>query len=336
MAPSLETTTDLFRLLADPTRVRLLHLVEREELTVAEITRITRLAQSRVSTHLMRLREAALVVDRKQGVSTFYRLNDGAIPEPAAGLLAFVRGQIAKANDPLLAKDKKALEEALARRSGKGGTWADSVAGQMDRHYSPGRTWEATAWGALGLARLGAVLDVASGDGVTAELLSFRSRHVTCLDRSARVSVAGKARLRHLKNVRYVRGDMHSLPFHNGAFDQALLLHALTYSEDPKQAFRELFRVLKPGGALVAATLERHAHKDALQRFNHVRLGFDPSELEELLRNAGFVVELCKVTSRERQKPHHGVITVHAHKRNGMDASTNGHSRPSRNGPLPR
>jgi SAM-dependent methyltransferase len=307
----LATTTDLLRLLGDPSRVRLLALLEREELTVAELTRITRLPQSRVSTHLGKLRKASFVVDRKHGASSFYRLDASQLPVAARSAFDLVRSSLA---DSLLEQDAKRLAQVLEGRSGGGSRWADSVAGRMDRHYSPGRTWESTAWGTLGLARLGDVLDVASGDGVTAELLSCRARSVTCLDVSARVSAAGRRRLERLENVRFVRGDMHALPFRDAAFDQVLMMHALTYSRQPARAATELSRVLKPGGQLVLATLERHAHRDVMARFDHVRLGFTPGELEALLGKQGLLIELCRVTSRERQPPHHGVVTVHARK----------------------
>lgn len=322
MKLDLATTTELFRVLADETRVRLLALLEREELTVAELTRIAGVAQSRVSTHLARLRDAELVVDRKQGASTFYRLADDAMPQAARRAFELVRTHLA---DALLERDLVALEEVLATRNGQTGGWADSVAGQMDRHYSPGRTWEATAWGMLGLARLGRVLDLAAGDGVTAELLSSRAEQVTCVDRSAKVAAAGRARLAHVRNVTYVRADMHALPFRDGAFDQALAMHLLTYTARPRQVFSELARILRPGGTLIAATLETHGHKEVVSKYDHVRLGYTPDELRSGLRKAGFVVELCKVTSRERQKPHHGVVTIHARRDPGL---SNAHTVP--------
>lgn len=306
----LSATSDLFRLLSDPSRLRLLALLEQEEITVAELVRLTGLMQSRVSSHLARLREAGFVVDRRHGASTFYRLNEsgmGAAARKAFDLL------VKTTRDPLLEADQQALR-ALIRRRGGDETWADAVAGEMDRHYSPGRSWEAAAWGALGLARLGRVLDVASGDGVLAELLAPRARRVTCLDLSAKVMDAGRRRLSRLRNVEFVRGDMHQLPFADGSFDQALLMHGLTYSKHPERAFAELSRVLVPGAPLVAVTLRSHEHQDVLSRFNHVRLGFEPRRLEQLLERAGFVVDLCRVTSRERRRPHFDVITVHAQK----------------------
>ena len=126
--------------------------------------------------------------------------------------------------------------------------WADEVAGQMENHYSPGRTWEATAHGLLGLLSLGEVLDVGSGDGVIARLLAPRASHITCLDQSQVVIDAARARLSARTNVSFDVGDMHRLPYGDASFDQVLLLHVLTYSQDPVQALREAARRVDDGG----------------------------------------------------------------------------------------
>ncbi|HET8898943.1 MAG TPA: metalloregulator ArsR/SmtB family transcription factor, partial [Rhodanobacteraceae bacterium] len=133
----LATTSSLLRLLADPTRVRLLGLLQREELTVAELSAILRLAQPRVSTHLAKLKEAGLVRDRRAGVSAYYRLN-GDAGSDVDGLLAVIAEGI---DDAMLDEDRERLPDILAQRAREQG-WADSVAGDMERHYSPGRTWE--------------------------------------------------------------------------------------------------------------------------------------------------------------------------------------------------
>jgi len=300
--------TDLVRLFADPTRVRLLHLVEREELTVAELTRITRIGQSRVSTHLARLREAGLVRDRRAGASSFHALRERDMPAEARRLWEILRRD---ARDHVLADDRRRLEELLRQR---GGTWADSVAGHMERHYSPGRTWEAALRGVLGLARLGRVLDIASGDCAIAELVAPRARSVTCIDTSATVLAAGRRRLARLANVSFRRADMHALPFRDGSFGEVLLLACLDYAHRPEAAVAEACRVLRRGGRLVAVTLRRHAHPEVGARYNHVQTGFEPGELRGMFGRAGLAVDLCEITSRERRAPHFEVITVHGGK----------------------
>lgn len=307
--PALDATTDLFRLLSEPSRLRLLALLAQDEFTVAELTEATRLAQSRVSSHLARLKEGGLVRDRRSGNSTYYALNETGMPDEARRLWEILQEDT---QDPILEQDARRARELLRVRQG-GGTWADLVAGRMDRHYSPGRGWVSWVRGLLGLCELGEVLDVASGDGMIAELLAPRARTITCVDVSEKVVAAGQKRLAHLENVRFEQGDMHSLPWTGPTFDQVLLLSALSYTENPGVVLGEVARVLKPGGRAVIVALNRHNHRDAVTPYNHQNLGFTPDELRTLLERAGFVVEFAGVTSREKRPPHFEILTAYAH-----------------------
>jgi SAM-dependent methyltransferase len=306
--PDLTQTVDLLSALADPTRVRLLALLDGAELTVAELTRITDLPQSRVSTHLRKLKDQSLVRDRKDGSSSFYALASMSKQERELWRLIHKR-----CDDDQLATDLRRREAALAARTTRL-RWPDEVAGQMERHYSPGRTWEATARGLLGFLRLGAVLDIGSGDGVNAELLAPRSDHVTCLDVSERVIAAARTRLERFANVDFRVGDMHDLPFADASFDAVLLLHVLTYSERPALAIAEAARVLRPGSELALVTLVEHEHDTIAAAYDHLNLGFAPGELNEVLEAAGLVVEQCEPSSREHRKPYFQVLTAFARK----------------------
>ena len=154
----LEAWSARLKVLADATRVRLLALLEREELTVAELSSITRLAQPRVSTHLARLKDAGLVRDRRAGVSAYYRFEDTGLDEPQRALWRTLREG---SDDPLLRQDEGRIPGVLAARAADA-NWADSVAGDMERHYSPapartsGRIAEAAA-GTLAAVRRGLV-----------------------------------------------------------------------------------------------------------------------------------------------------------------------------------
>lgn len=309
-AHGLEATVDVLGLLADPTRLRLLCVLEQAELTVAELTRVTDLPQSRVSTHLGKLRGAGLVAEHRVGNATRLTVDRQRLPGPLRQLWALVRGQL---DDRVLASDRE-RRDALLRARERAAGWPDEVAGQMEHRYSPGRTWEATARGLVGMLRLGDVLDVGSGDGVLAALLAPRARSLTCLDRSARVLDAARKRLAHLPNVGLCEGDMHDLPFAADAFDQALLFHVLTYSEDPARALTEALRVLRPGGDLVLATLHAHGHTELAASYGHVADGYAVDALGELARDVGFVVSTCEITSRERRKPYFEVVTLFARK----------------------
>jgi ArsR family transcriptional regulator len=300
----LESGSGLLRVLADATRLRLLVLLGLEELSVAELSAITALAQPRVSTHLAKLKEADLVLDRRQGVSAYYRAND-RIDGGIASVLDALKGQL---DDALLDQDAGRLKLVLAER--RGGAWADSVAGSMERHYSPGRTWETLTHAFTQLLDPGDVLDVGSGDGVLAELLAPRAKSLVCLDISERVVDAARERLHGQRNVRVEVGDMHALPVKDRSVDLVLLLNALTYSEAPARAIAEAARVLRPGGRLLATTLSRHAHSAAVKPFGHVNLGFRREDLRRHCTQAGLEVVSLERGNRERRPPHFEILTL--------------------------
>jgi SAM-dependent methyltransferase len=308
---ALSETIDFLRLFADPTRVRLVALLDGNELSVAELTQVLEMPQSRVSTHLGKLREAGVLRDRHEGASTYYAVNEATMPDQARRLWDL----IAESRDqPLLRADRARYQDILRARQ-KPGNWPELVAGQMDRHYSPGRTWEATMLAFLHFIRLGDVLDAGSGDGTIAGLLATRCRSVTCLDRSEKVLQAARKRLAGLGNVGFAPGDLHALPFPDRHFDHVLLLNVLTYSKDPVQVLREAARVLRPGGDLTLSTLARHDHKNATAPYGHVNQGFRPRSLHGwLTRAAGLRVERCEITSREKRPPHFSVIGAFARK----------------------
>lgn len=304
---TLAQSTSLLSLLSDATRVRLLALLAGEELSVAELVKITELAQSRVSTHLAKLRDAGLLTSRRKGASTLHRASS-VMPEGAKEIWSLVEAQL---DDPLIGADRRRCRELVRARDK---AWPDAVAGQMERHYSPGRTWEATARAFLGLSRFGDVLDAGSGDGTLAALIAPLARTVTCLDRSETVLEAAGHRLREQENVSFVEGDLLELPFDDGSFDHVMLFNVLTYTDRPARAIVEAARVLRAEGRLVAVTLEAHPHEEITAAYGHLVPGFETKTLRRHLLRAGLCVDRCEVTSRERRKPHFRVISAFAQK----------------------
>ena len=287
-------------MLADASRVRLLALLVDEELTVAELSTITRLKQPRVSTHLARLKESGLVVDRRSGVAAYYRAAIADWPTPTRALWESLYEHT---RDAVLAEDRARRQEVLAARSGNG-NWADTVAGDMERHYSPGRTWEASMRACLELLELGDVLDVASGDGALAQLLAPRARTLTCVDLSERVVAAGRMRLADQPHARVVQGDMHELPLTDASVDLVLLLQALPFSEQPDRVLSEAARVLRPNGRLLLTCLDLHEHRSVVAPFGHRNLGFLPADLRRLLADAGFHDTRITSGGVEARPPH--------------------------------
>ncbi|RJS93163.1 methyltransferase domain-containing protein [Salinisphaera sp. Q1T1-3] len=307
----LEYSSHLLRLLAEPTRLRLLLLLGHESLTVAELTSVTQLTQSRISTHLARLREAGLVLDEGVAGSNRYRVDAKRWPHDLLPLWNLLSERV---DDAQIAQDRERAAEIVRRRSLRG-SWAESVAGRMERQYSPGRTWEAVSRSIIECVEFGNVLDIGSGDGLLAELLCARCQRFTCLDLSPAVIEAARQRLAPYPNVDFKVGDMHALPFAEAAFDQVFMLHGLSYSADPAQALAEAGRVLRPGGRVVVATIARHEHAATVAAYDHVNLGFTPDEIADWLAGAGLVIRDCDERARERHPPYFRLITASADKR---------------------
>jgi len=280
-------------------------LLDEEELTVAELVSITELPQSRVSTHLGRLREAGLLRDRRAGASTYYRVNQAAMPARAKKLWTLVRSEL---DDPLVESDDGRRAQVIRARDGAG--WPDRIAGRMERHYSPGRTWESLSRAFITLLELGDVLDVGAGDGTVAELLAPRARSVTCVDKSDKLVEAARDRLHAYEHVETLAADMHALPFDGPSFDLVLLSNVLGYTKRPKQVIGEAARVLRPGGRLLVTALAPHKHRSLTDGYGHVNAGFSPANLEKTMKAAGLTVDFAEVTSRERKKPHFRVVTA--------------------------
>ena len=300
----------LFKSLSDESRIRLVLLLEQQELTVAELSEVTQLAQPRVSTHLSQLRKLDLVICRKQGVSAFYRLNHETFSKNYANFIDMLKSHYEQ--HPLMIEDKQRLQQVLAQQA-KSNNWFDSVAGDMERHYSPGRTWEATTRSLSCLLNLGHVLDIGSGDGVLAELLAERSTSYTCVDSSEKLIQAAQKRLKDKNNITYIVGDMHQLDVET-QYDCILMLHVLTYAKDPKLAIQQAFQACRSGGKLLISTLHQHQHQEAIDVYGHLNFGFTTEALADYCRLAGFDNIRADVTSQEQRKPYFKIITLEAHK----------------------
>ena len=302
---------DVFKTLADESRIRLILLLQQQELTVAELAEITRLAQPRVSTHLSHLKNNQLVQVRKQGVSSYYRLNEAPFADAFKGILELVNEHYA--DSALIREDLLQLKRVMASQAASN-QWVDAVAGDMERHYSPGRTWEATTRVVSRLASLGRVLDLGSGDGVLAELLAANCEQYVCVDNNAKAIKAAKDRLKHLNNVQFHQADIHQLDLEPDTFDHVLMLHVLTYSDDPQEVIRQAHRVCKPGGQLIIDTLQAHSHDFVQAEYGHKNLGFECQDLKKLCQQAGFTQVKAAISSQEQRKPHFKIITVEAEK----------------------
>ncbi|HTB59607.1 MAG TPA: metalloregulator ArsR/SmtB family transcription factor [Polyangia bacterium] len=306
---SLSHYVDTLALLGDENRIRLCALLRERELCVTDLVRVTGMAQSRVSTHLGRLREAGFVVDRRKGAQSFYALAANGCPTAVRACL----DEAAGSGDPTLEGDQKRLRELEAERRDE---VPQRLVDELDRDYSPGRTWQSLTAGIAPLLRLGDVLDVGSGDGAAASVLAPYCRSLTCIDTNERLIAAARERLlrQGQENVLTQVADVHALPFGDGSFDSVIMFHTLTYAEHPGRAVVECARVLRPGGRFVLLCLDEHRQSEVTARYGERHPGFSPRTVRGLLTRAGLEVTSAEVVSREIKKPHLQVVRAIADK----------------------
>lgn len=297
---------ETLNLLGDESRIRLCALLRERELCVTDLVRVTGISQSRVSTHLGRLREAGFVRDRRQGQQSFYALSFDALPSTARAVL----DQAVSSSDPTLEGDQQRLVELEMERRGI----APELSDDIERYYSPGRTWQSLAVGVAALLDLGDVLDVGSGDGAAASSLAPYCRELTCIDTSAKMIEAARERLHKYEHVQARVADVHDLPFREASFDSVLMFHTLTYAEKPGLALAECARVLRPGGRLVVLCLDEHRQHEVTAPYGERHPGFSPSHVRGLLTSAGLAVRTSEVAARESRKPHLQVVLAIATK----------------------
>lgn len=288
------------RALADRTRLRIVALIEKEELAVTELQEITRLGQSRISTHLGLLQEAGIVQSRREGKRAFYRLNP-ANPETTR---EFVRLSAAGARElPEHAADELNLKRVLARRADQAQMLFNQVAGRFDRSYGPGRSWQAFGQLLLRILPPLVVADLGSGEGLLSELLARRCKKVIAVDNSEKIVAFGaaKAKKAGLKNLEFRFGDLENPPISPLSIDLVILSQALHHAEQPARAIQAAYRILRPGGQIMILDLRQHQFDKARELYGDRWLGFAESDLHRWLEAVGFrKIEIAVVASEEQ------------------------------------
>ena len=275
----------VFKLLADPTRMRLLRVLSHDRFNVGELTAILGVAQSGVSRHLGLLKEANLVTEQRASGFVFYRLPDAARIEPRLPLWSLLAEQFsASSTDRSLREDDARVQEVLRNRQ-------EQFFPHDARQMLPGRSWAAWARTLGELLPPLDVVDIGCGDGYLALEASRWARHVTGVDRSEDVLESAKALAakRQITNVDWRKGDLSRLPLRDASHDVALLSQSLHHASDPERAIAEAVRVLRPSGRLLLMDLKAHDQGWVRSRFGDRHLGFTVDELRELLEGAGLV-----------------------------------------------
>ena len=271
--------------LADPTRLRLLRLLERHELGVADLCDVLQLPQSTVSRHLKTLSDQGWVRSRRQATNHLYRLILDEVQPAPRKLWLLAREQT---DDwPTVRQDRLRLEQTLRARQTEPSAFFAGAAAEWDRLRAElyGKAFSHAATLAL-LAPDMVVADLGCGTASVAAQLAPHVRQVIGVDNSPAMLKAARRRAADLKNLDLRRGDLESLPIDAGTCDAALLLLALTYVKAPLAALAEVARVLKPGGRAVVVDLLPHDRDDFRRQMGQRHKGFDPHDLETMMKAA--------------------------------------------------
>jgi len=300
-------TLRLLRVLADPTRLRIISLLQENELSVNELQDITCLGQSRISTHLGQLQENGLLESERKGKRTYYRW--APLSDEAVGKLVLLAVEGAD-ELPERESDTINLKRVLDRREQQEQVYFNQVAGRFDRSYGPGRSWQAFGHLLLRILPSIDVADLVSGEGLLSELLARRCRRVIAVDNSEKMVQFGarKAEKNKLKNLEFRHGDLEAPPIEEGSMDLVILSQALHHAQDPAKAILSGHRLLKPGGQVLILDLLKHEFGKARELYGDQWLGFPESDLHRWLEDAGFRDVEVTVVAQEEAPPHFQTI----------------------------
>src|ERR1041385_5191134 len=250
------STINLLRLLGGPTRLRLLLLLEQEELSVAELQQILGMGQSRISSHLAQLKRAGVVSDRRAGKNVYYGARNNGQDARRAKIVELT-GVLAR-DLPESAKDRTSLKLVLRKRQDKAREYFGELAGKFGRSYVPGRSWKALAHALIPLLSPQVIVDLGAGEGTLSQLLAGNARKFIAIDTSPKMVKFGSqlARKHRIENLEYRLGDIEDPPVASSSVDLAILSQALHHAIKPERAIDAAYRMLKKSGRLVILDLQ--------------------------------------------------------------------------------
>ena len=285
---NLDTLLAGLRAAGEHTRLRLLALCARSELSVSELTGILGQSQPRVSRHLKLMVEAGLLERFPEGAHVFYRLAERASAAPlASALVALLQN-----DDPALDRDLSRLNQVTDARAQKARAYFQEVSASWDRIralHLPQEELELALREAIGEKPVGDLLDIGTGTGRILEILADRAERCVGIDFSSGMLAVARANLERagLSHIQVRKGDMYQLPVQVESFDLAILHMVLHYSDDPGEVINEAARVLRPGARLFVVDFAAHTEEYLRDTYQHRRLGFTDSEIKHFFKSAG-------------------------------------------------
>ena len=276
------------RAVAEPTRLRLVILCARGELTVSELTQILGQSQPRVSRHLKLLCEAGLLDRFREGSWVFYRLSQSSPVSALARQLVTACDD----TDPTIALDLQRLSAIKRQRADLANAYFRENAAHWHRIrslYVDEREVEAALVEIIASADPRDLLDIGTGTGRVLEILAPRVERALGIDQSREMLSIARVNLERagLENGSVRLGDMYQLALPDGSFDAVVVHQVLHYADRPAMAIAEAARVLRPNGILVIVDFTPHTLEFLRDEHAHRRLGFADAEVAEWCRTAG-------------------------------------------------
>lgn len=280
--------------LADPTRSRILLVLEGTELTVGELCAVVQLPQSTVSRHLKILSDERWVIARDSGSSRFYTLVPSRLDHFSRRLWNVVKEQAS--GSPVAQQDARRRDSVLNDRRGKMKSFFSGVAGSWDQMRADLIGARTDLLALLDLFdESWTVGDLGCGTAQLTEALAPVVKRVIAVDESGAMLNAAKRRLASIENVEVRGGSVEDLPIEDAELDVALMFMVTHFVIEPAKVLAEVERVLKPGGRLVILDLTAHEREEYSMQMGHVWQGFNEEQLRAWVADAGMSVARYRV-----------------------------------------
>lgn len=307
---SLDDTLNVFRAIGEETRLRIMGLLARGELTVSEITQILGQSQPRVSRHLKILADAGLAERHREGAWMFYRVASGAYQDPSLSAVLEAVKTMGASSDRLIARDTERFQQSREQRAAQAAEYFQNNAREwtrLRRLHLPESDIEKRMVELVGDDRLGLFIDLGTGTGRMLEIFADRYASAVGYDLSHDMLAIARTNLEqaNIDHAQVRHGDLFSLPLEAESADAVCIHQVLHFLAEPASAVAEAARLLKPGGRLIISDFAPHDLEFLRDEHAHRRLGFSDEEVRDWCASTGLQLEKIETlspSSSERKK----------------------------------